>query len=104
MKSAFLGWARFPGGTEIAQLGYRIFKWLLVFAVLLLAVITIYGWLSYPDAQTTPLENYQALHDAWLTRLKDLGQLFLITPVFPLIGAVIGYIFGVRQGNGNTEK
>jgi hypothetical protein len=28
---------------------------------------------------------------------KDLGQLFLLTPVFPLLGAVIGYMFGRQQ-------
>jgi hypothetical protein len=39
----------------------------------------------------------------WVQQIKDLGQLFLLTPVFPLIGTVIGYIFGVRKNSGNSN-
>jgi hypothetical protein len=30
--------------------------------------------------------------------MKDLGQVFLLTPVFPLMGTVIGHIFGRQTG------
>lgn len=98
----------FPSEADTARLGYRIFKWLLALTVLLLAVLTWYGLISYPNeadvntavnGQATPdrLAAAKQLQTDWLQQVKDLGQLFLLTPVFPLIGAVIGYIFGVRK-------
>jgi hypothetical protein len=53
---------------------------------------------DYTVAAVNPAEAWEQARRAWLTNLKDLGQLFLLTPVFPLIGAVIGYIFGERRG------
>jgi hypothetical protein len=103
----------FPGG--VARLGYRIFKWLLALAVLLLAVLTWYGLISYPNeadvntavtGQATPdrLAAAKQLQYDWLQQIKDLGQLFLLTPIFPLIGAVIGYIFGVRKSEAGDNR
>jgi hypothetical protein len=39
----------------------------------------------------------------WITSIKDLGQIFLLTPVFPLIGTVIGYMFGRQQEGGQVQ-
>jgi hypothetical protein len=113
--------ATFPEGAEIAQLGYRIFKWLLALAVLMTIGLVCYGWMSFPDDadvaaavggaadDAARADAYSQLHADWLQQVKDLGQLFLLTPVFPLIAAVIGYIFGVRrsgvdQGKGSGES
>jgi hypothetical protein len=99
----------FPEGAGIAQLGYRIFKWLLALALVMTICLVIYGWVTYPGedevAAAVGTQNtaeartnaYTQLLAAWQQQLKDLGQLFLLTPVFPLIGTVIGYIFGVRK-------
>jgi hypothetical protein len=36
--------------------------------------------------------------------IKELGQIFLLTPVFPLIGAVLGYIFGREAAHGAVHQ
>lgn len=108
--------ATFPPGAEIAQLGYRIFKWLLALTVVMTACLVMYGWATYPSdadvatavgGQTATAEArtnaYTQLLAEWQQQLKDLGQLFLLTPVFPLLGTVIGYIFGVRKNNGEPD-
>lgn len=91
----------------LAYLGFRIFKWLLGLVFLLLVGLAVAGWMTYPDkGQFVPdpgratAEQWSALaaaKSAWVTQLKDLSQAFLFAPVFPLLGAVIGYIFG-REG------
>jgi hypothetical protein len=112
-KSVIRQLATFPGGAGIAQLGYRIFKWFLALAVLMTAGLVLYGWLSYPSesdvaravgegaSAAARTDAYTQLHADWLQQVKDLGQLFLLTPVFPLLGTVIGYLFGVRENNGD---
>jgi hypothetical protein len=91
----------------LAYLGFRIFKWLLGLVAVLLLGLAVAGWVTYPDkGQFVPdprlatAEQWSALaaaKTAWVTQLKDLSQAFLFAPVFPLLGAVIGYIFG-REG------
>lgn len=97
---------QFPGADgSLAQIGYRIFKWLLFLAVALLAMLLLYAWQTYPEivdvppGSTDPLVALERLRNDWLQQVKDLGQLFILTPVFPLLGAVIGYVFGVRGAN-----
>lgn len=92
--------------AELIWVGFRIFKWLLALVVLMVGVLIGFGWMTYPDfaevrsvmggeaAGSTVAETLQAARAQWVADLKDLGQLFLLTPVFPLLGAVIGYIFG----------
>ena len=86
---------------QLPWIGYRIFKWLLLVAGLLLLLLVIYAWQTYPTASDidgvvgtnasdqTRLAAMESARAAWLTSVKDLGQLFVLTPVFPLIGAVI---------------
>jgi hypothetical protein len=100
----------FPKERELAWLGYRIFKWLLLLGALLFGGLSLYAWLTYPDMSdvnsllgysgtTADYTNtWQELRTGWFQQVKDLGQLFVLTPIFPLIGAVIGYMFGVRKG------
>ena len=87
---------------QLPWIGYRIFKWLLLVAGLLLLLLVVYAWQTYPAASDIDdvvganasdqarLAAMESARAAWLTSVKDLGQLFVLTPVFPLIGAVIG--------------
>ena len=96
----------------LPYLGFRIFKWLLGLIAVLLVGLTVTGWSTYPergqfvpDAASATAEQWAAFaaaKAAWVTQLKDLAQTFLFAPVFPLLGAVLGYIFG-REGAGHTD-
>jgi len=108
---------------QLPWIGFRIFKWLLLLAIIGSIWIVVFAAFTYPDeasilqafpANAATEAKLQAVRTAradWLTSVKDLGQLFLLTPIFPLIGAVIGYIFGVSrqapsasdQPNGQTK-
>lgn len=95
--------------TGTSRLGYRIFKWLLFLGFFLLIGLMGYAWWTYPttgDAtRLLPLgatldERLRAVQDLrrdWLQQVKDLGQVFVLTPIFPLLGTVVGYLFGVRR-------
>jgi hypothetical protein len=97
-------------GQGLPYLGFRIFKWLIALTVFMLLLLVIYGWNTYPNRSdyfpksstgpTDPWKAYQDARESWVTQIKDLGQLFVLTPLFPLMGAVIGYIFG----KANPEK
>ena len=92
-----------------SRLGYRLFKWLLVLAFFLIAGLMGYAWWTYPTtadasallpASADLAERLDAVRDLrrdWLQQVKDLGQMFVLTPVLPLIAAVVGYLFGVRR-------
>jgi hypothetical protein len=41
-----------------------------------------------------PLAMWQEAREQWFAQIKDLGQVFILTPLLPLLGAVLGYIFG----------
>jgi hypothetical protein len=58
---------------------------------------------DYTVAAVNPAAAWEQARSDWLTHLKDLGQLFLLTPVFPLMGAVIGYIFGDRRSQESKD-
>lgn len=99
--------------TNLQRLGYRIFKLLLLLLVIFeLVLFALYGFWAYPrldDVVTTvtgsdadPGQAWIDARSAWVQSLRDLGQVFLLTPVFPLIGAVLGYIFGTQQKPGGS--
>ncbi len=109
-NSAWDGAFSFPNQeTGTSRLGYRIFKWLLFLGFFLLIGLMGYAWWTYPttgDAtRLLPLgatldERLRAVQDLrrdWLQQVKDLGQVFVLTPIFPLLGTVVGYLFGVRR-------
>ena len=92
--------------AQLVWIGYRIFKWLLLLTVAVMAGLAVYAFLTYPtmaeisDAAPNGISSAD-LRDLtkdsradWISNLKDLAQLFLLTPIFPLLAAVIGYIFG----------
>jgi len=94
-------------GEGLPYLGFRIFKWLIALTVFMLLLLVVYGWTTYPNRSdyfptssagpTDPWKAYQDARDSWVTQIKDLGQLFVLTPLVPLMGAVIGYIFGKAE-------
>jgi hypothetical protein len=96
---------------RLPWLGFRIFKWLIVLSLLIVVILVTYAYKTYPNADAilrsgefTPgttfsqkLEVLAAERATWVSNIKDLGQLFLVAPIFSLIGTVIGYIFGVSR-------
>jgi len=86
------------GITPTQRLGYKIFLWLLALIATELVLLLMYGVLTYPRSDVW--DDNKA---AWFTSIKDLGQLFLLTPLFPLLGAVIGYMFGRQQASTGVD-
>jgi hypothetical protein len=93
------------------EFGYKVFKWLLCLVGLLFLALALFATVTYPSlAEAKALAGPQgnvgtALGDArtqWFSQVKDVGQLFLVTPVLPLLGTVLGYMFG-RNETARTE-
>ena len=96
----------------IRRLGREIFLWLLALVALELILLTVYAFWTFPqigdvsqmtEAAADRNQNWMEARSAWVTSLKDIGQIFLLTPVFPLMGAVIGYMFGRQQAGMEQE-
>jgi hypothetical protein len=79
----------------LAGYGFRIFVVLIGLVVFELLLIVLFATFTFPRG----LSGSEAMdaRAAWVTQLKDIGQIFLLTPIFPLLGAVIGYIFGRQE-------
>lgn len=43
------------------------------------------------------LTAWREARSEWIAQFKDMGQVFLVSPILPLLGAVLGYIFGSQQ-------
>jgi hypothetical protein len=93
--------------AQLAWIGFRIFKWLLALILLFSGLLVAYAYMTFPldiesinellgddAAPEDVIAAWRSARERWVSDIKDLGQLFLLTPVFPLLGAVIGYIFG----------
>lgn len=107
-----------PAGARFSELprgvlGYKIFKWLLLLVGVLLFLLTMYAVFTYPSPSDARLladdpagaaVAYGQLKSDWLSSVKDLGQIFIITPVLPLIGAVLGYIFGKDEQSPSSSS
>ena len=87
-------------------LGYIIFKWLLLITGVLLTLLVTYGIATYPQfahykslatSKNNALSLYAAAQAQWSNNIKGFGETFLITPIIPLIGTVLGYIFGRHE-------
>jgi hypothetical protein len=74
-----------------------------------------FGWATYPHLSAVAraygpghgIEAFAAWHEAqkeWFANLKDVGQLFVVTPLLPLLGTVLGYTFGRREAPSNNER
>lgn len=82
--------------AAVPLLGYRIFRWLLLVLLIFLISLGVFAWMTYPSGKGVDAATLQV---DWYERVRDARQSFIITPIFPLLAAVIGYIFGVRKGN-----
>jgi hypothetical protein len=102
---------------QLPWIGYRIFKWLLLLTAFVMFLIFLYAFFTFPDRAAivngswstdtpfkTKLDAASAAQADWLASVKDLAQLFVITPLFPLMGAVIGYVFGVSRQPSEDSK
>jgi hypothetical protein len=97
---------------EVAHVGYKIFKWLYALVLIVMVPLLIYGVATFPnqadyvpDATNPPVTGWKNFADAkaaWAAQVKDLAQTFLLIPVLPLLGSVIGYIFG-RTANQSSS-
>jgi hypothetical protein len=79
----------------VVGFGYKIFLILIALVVFELLLIVIFAAFTFPGGGAG--SDAMDARAAWVAQLKDLGQIFLLTPVFPLLGAVIGYIFGRQE-------
>lgn len=93
--------------------GLKIFKWLLWLVVGMIALLVLYGWATYPrideirslaGAGSDATAAYTKARADWVASVKDLGQLFLITPILPLLSAVLGYMFGRNETVGEDPE
>ncbi|MBK8075140.1 MAG: hypothetical protein IPK24_06120 [Kineosporiaceae bacterium] len=94
---------------QLPWIGFRIFKWLLLLVAVLVALISVYAWRTYPTDQqiltvlgseasaAERLAGVAATRQAWLSSIKDLAQISIFSSVFPAITGVFGYIFGVSK-------
>jgi hypothetical protein len=46
------------------------------------------------DNITDPVGKASELHTAWFNEIKDLGQVYIVALLIPVLTALIGYIFG----------
>jgi hypothetical protein len=102
--------------AQLVWIGYRIFKWLLLLTVAVMIALGTYAATTFPTADDIKgllpagassadiFRFTRELRGAWVSDIKDLAQVFLLTPVFPLLATVVGYIFGrshsVQAGDG----
>lgn len=97
-----------PQVPPLAQLGYKIFRYLLLLIAFVGVLLVVYALTTYPSQDeiqeiignaegVEALQAWRETRAEWVDQFKDLGQLFLVTPIVPLLGAVLGYIFGRQQ-------
>lgn len=103
------------GGAEkrktLPEIGLEAFRALLVFTGFSLLLLAVFGWLTYPGLEAVErleepgnvLATFQEQQAEWFTRIKDLGQLYILTPLLPLLGLVLGYIFGRQTGRTESQ-
>jgi heme A synthase len=105
-------------------IGWWAFRLLLGFIGLSFLALAVFAWRTYPSLEyfdqarvqaeqpstvvqpmelvtapgasnnLAPLALWQEAREQWFAEIKDLGQVFILTPLLPLLGAVLGYIFG----------
>ena len=100
---------------QLPWIGFRIFKWLLFAIGVIVTLIAVFAWQTYPSqadvlavlgADAAGPEKLAAVNDArdaWLGQVKDLAQLFVFASFFPAMTAVTGYIFGVSRQKSDPD-
>lgn len=70
--------------------------------------MVVYAVLKYPQMsdleelvsdETERLVAWRETRTEWFTQFKELGQLFVLGSLLPLLGTIAGYIFGRLQGS-----
>ena len=84
-----------------AQIGLEIARWLLLLIVLVLVLVGLFAWLTYPGGGTA--ETVVDVRREWFSNVKDLLQLLVVSMLVPLLASVIGFIFG-RQTAGEPAS
>jgi hypothetical protein len=89
------------------QIGLGVVIGLLVLIVLVLLLVAVFAFATYPEADEirSTVEKKSNLHkalsddrDGWISNIKDLLQLLLVSLLVPTLTTVIGYIFGRQEG------
>jgi hypothetical protein len=96
-----------PPAPTLVIIGWRVFLVLVAFIGVSYLVMAVFAWSIYPHLSAfgtemnTPelcasgtVARWRNAHEQWLATIKELGQLFIVTPLLPLLGAVLGYVFG----------
>lgn len=96
------------GGLAPAQspplqvIGWWAFRMLLAFIGLSFIALAAVAWLTYPslgdfNQAAGSITLWQEARTQWFEQVKGMGQVFILNPLLPLLGAVLGYIFGREQ-------
>ncbi|MGH8906820.1 MAG: hypothetical protein ACRD0K_09970 [Egibacteraceae bacterium] len=78
-------------------IGWWVFRLLLAFIGLSFAALGVFAWLTYPSTAAAPPALWQEARAQWFGQVKEMGQIFILTPLLPLLGAVLGYMFGRQE-------
>jgi hypothetical protein len=105
-----------PPAPPLVIIGWRAFLVLVAFIGVSYVVMAVFAWSIYPQLSTFGIEvnapglcapgtvaRWQDTHEQWLATIKELGQLFIVTPLLPLLGAVLGYVFGRERRDPSQE-
>jgi hypothetical protein len=110
-----------PLPRERLNLGADLARWLVILTTIVLAMIGVYAWQSYPSAAETRLlspgctsasrqpcslvEVQQQRVSDWFDSVKDLVQLLVVSLLIPLLATLIGYLFsGHDVGRHASER
>lgn len=97
-----------PLPRERLRTGARLAQWLLVLISVVLILIALFAWLTYPSADETKalgcresaetmcnlLDAHHQRTSAWFGNIKDLIQLLVVSLLIPLLATLVGYLFG----------
>jgi hypothetical protein len=94
----------------LPEIGLTAFRWVVAVTAAALVLLAGFGILTYPRLEevermaggATAISVHRELTGEWFARIKDLGQLFILTPLLPLLGVILGYIFGREQQGSST--
>jgi hypothetical protein len=98
----------------LIRVGYKLTIALLLLIVGVFLWVLVYAWVTQPPSLSRVKEffpmdtakafdSYERLRTSWLTQIKDLLQLLVVSLLVPLVATVIGYIFGRKEAQGEEE-
>jgi hypothetical protein len=92
----------------LVRIGYRLTIALLVLIAGVFIWVMIYAAMTqppslgkvkefFPSDTAKAFDSFERLRTSWLSQIKDLLQLLVVSLLVPLVATVIGYIFGRRE-------